>query len=232
MKKIILTLTIALSTLNALIAQETKDVPASEFSLKRVELGVRFMPTFSNFTIKTASTGVVKSNITLGYGGGVTLGFNFSKHLGLQTGVIYNSYSQKYKDNNLDHQIDVSYINIPLLLSLNTNKTKPVNLNVMVGPELGINIGSSIKGGSGASTDTLTAVLAIKGNDFGLAYGFGLEFMLNKTRTLRFDIGYRGIYGFTNISNTSQTTQTNSYYMIDKANIRSNSIYFGLAFLF
>jgi hypothetical protein len=231
MKKINLML-IAICIAKTITAQETTDVPASDFSLRRVEIGIRFMPTFSNFNITTASNGSTKGNVTLGYGGGVTLAFNFSKHVGLQTGVIYNSYSQKYKDNNLDRQITVNYVNIPLLLSFNTNKTKPVNFNLVIGPELGVNIGSNIKSSNGSKTDTLTGVLAIKGNDFGLAYGAGLEFMLNSSRTLRFDLGYRGIYGFTNISNTSQTTETNTYYIINKANIRSNSVYVGLAFLF
>jgi outer membrane protein W len=231
MKKINLIVFLFVCIGKSILAQVT-DMPASEFSLKRVELGVRFMPTFSKFAITTASNGTVKGDVTLGYGGGVTLAFNFSKYLGLQTGVIYNSFSQKYKDKNLDRQIKVSYVNIPLLLSINTNKTKPVNFNVMLGPELGLNIGSSVKSTSGSSKDTLTGVLAVKGNDFGVAYGAGLEFMLNEKRTLRFDVGYRGIYGLTNISNTSQSVETNSYYIINKANIRSNSVYVGLALLF
>jgi opacity protein-like surface antigen len=216
----------------AQVAESKTEATESDSDLKRVEFGFRVMPTFSNFNLHTNTTSSIKSEVTLGYGVGVMLAYNLTRHLGIQTGVVYNSFSQKYKDQYLDHQINVSYINIPALLSLNTNKTKIVNFNIVFGPELGINVGSNIKGGNSSPSDTLTAVFAIKKNDFGMAYGAGLEFMLNEARSFRLDIGYRGIYGFTNISNTSQTTETNSYYIIDKANIRSNSIYAGLTFLF
>lgn len=213
-------------------AQQSNNESDDEYSLKRLELGFRVMPTFSNFNIHSNTSGNIKGEITLGYGIGMNLAYNITKQIGIQTGVIYNAFSQKYKDQNLDRQIDISYINIPLLISMNTNKARIVNFNVVVGPELGINVGSNIKRTNTSATDTLTTLFAIKKNDIGVAYGAGLEFMLNNDKSFRLDIGFRGIYGFTNISNTSQPSQPNTYYIVDKANIRSNSIYAGLTFLF
>jgi opacity protein-like surface antigen len=194
----------------------------------RGELGFRFMPTFSSFEMQTSSGGVVKGEVTLGYGIGAMLGLNLTNHVGIQGEIIYNALSQKYVDQDVTREIHLNYINIPLMISLNTGKANPVNLNIVAGPQLGINVGSSMK----ASSDTLTTVLAIKKNDIGVAYGAGLEFILNAAKTVRLDLGYRGVYGFANISNTSQTTGTNSYYILDRAKIRTNSIYAGLTLLF
>lgn len=213
-------------------AQDSVMVPVSKPSFHVVEFGLRFMPTFSSFDMQTSSGGTVKGEVTLGYGVGSMLGINFTNHVGIQGEIIYNSLSQKYKDQDLQREINLRYINIPLLLSLNSGKSKPVNLNIVFGPQLGFNVGSSIKTAGGTSTDTLTTVLAIKKSDFGFAYGAGLEFALNSTRTIRLDLGFRGVYGFVNVSNTAQTTTTNSYYILDRATVKTNSGYIGLTFLF
>ena len=198
--------------------------------LHRLELGARFMPTFSSFDMKTSTGGTIKGDVTLGYGVGAMMGFNFSNHFGMQAEVIYNSLSQKYKDQGLQREINVRYINIPLLMSLNTGTSKPVNLRIVFGPQFGLNVGSSITG-SASSSDTLKTVLAIRKGDIGFAYGAGLGFALNSTRTIRLDLGFRGVYGFVNISNTNQTAATDSYYILDRAVVKTKSAYIGITFL-
>ena len=213
-------------------AQDSVKV-ATPNSFPIVELGIRFMPTVSNFDMKSSSGGTVTGEATFGYGIGAVLGINFTKHVGIQGELLYNSLSQKYKDQNLNREINVNYINIPVLLSLNTDKSKTVNLNFVVGPQFGINVGSSFSStGGGGAADTLTTVLATKQSDFGLAYGLGLGIMLNDKHTIRFDIGYRGIYGLVNISNTGQTSSNNSVNILDRANVRTNSAYLGFSLLF
>ena len=233
MKKSVTTICLMYCSLISTIkAQETANVMMAQPSFHRVEFGVRFMPTFSSFNMQTSSGGTVKGDVTFGYGIGALMGFNFSNHVGIEGEIIYNSLSQKYKDQNLQREINIRYINVPLLLSLNTGKSKPVNLNVVFGPQFGLNVGSSISGTGGSTSDTLKTVIAIKRGDFGFAYGAGLEFALNSLRTIRLDLGFRGVYGFVNISNTNQTTVTNVYYMLDRAAVRTNSAYVGITFLF
>lgn len=223
---------IGLIPFTPLVAQETETVIATERNLSRVEFGIKFMPTISTFDLQTSSGGTIKGEATLGYGAGASLGFNFTKHVGMQIEVIYNSLSQKYKDAELDREINVRYVNIPFLFSLNTNKIRPVNLSLVAGPQIGFNVGSSIKGGSSSTSDTLTAVLATKKSDVGFAYGIGLEFMLNEARNMRLDIGFRGVYGFANISETKPITSENAYYILDRATVRTKSGYIGITFLF
>ena len=213
-------------------AQETANVPATQPSFHAVELGVRFMPTFSSFEMKSSSGGKVSGQVTLGYGGGAFLGINFSEHVGIQGEILYFSISQKYKEsNNAERSINLRYVNIPLLLSLNTGKSKPVNFNVVAGPQIGLSAGSSVHSSGGDGTTTAEGVLVVKKGDLGFAYGAGLDFCLNPSHTCRLGIGFRGVYGLLDISDNSRTTTTNSYYLLDRTHIKTYSAYIGLSIL-
>jgi opacity protein-like surface antigen len=195
------------------------------------EFGVRFMPTFSTFAVRDSRGNVVQADMVMSYGGGALLALN-SKHVGLELEAIYNSVSQKYKDHSLERQVDINYINVPLLLTLNTDKSKAVNVNVAFGPQVGFNVGSKIKTTGNSEVDTVHAVLAVKQSDFGFAYGAGIEFALNPPRTVRLNLGFRGVYGLVDISDKSKTKATDSYLIIDKTNVETYSGYLGLSFIF
>lgn len=210
-------------------AQDSTRTSEKAPEYRRGEFGLRFMPTFSSFTMSTSSGGTVKSEVTLGYGGGIMLGYNITKHIGVQAEIIYNSLSQKYKDQDIPKEINVKYVNIPLLLSLNTGVGNVVNFRAVVGPQLGFNIGSSVKSTGG---DTLITVLTTKKSDLGIAYGAGIGITLNDTRSIRLDLGFRGVYGLIDISDDNNSNTTNSNYVLDRAKIRTNSAYIGITFLF
>lgn len=206
---------------------------AQEPPFKSGEMGVRFMPSFSTLNLRNSDGTAVTTDVTMNYGYGGFMAVN-SKHVGLQLEVIYNSISQKYKDRDLERKIDINYINIPLLLTLNTDKSKSVNFQVAIGPQVGINVGSKVTttGSGGGDTDTLHAVVAVKQNDFGVAYGAGLQFALNPLRTWHLDLGFRGVYGFIDISDNNVVRETSSYYILDKTNLQTYSGYIGLSFVF
>jgi Outer membrane protein beta-barrel domain len=157
------------------------------------------------------------------------LGVNLWEHVGIQGEVIYSTISQKYKESNSEREINLKYLNIPVLLSLNTGKTKIVNLNLVAGPQVGISVGSSL---SGIGTDTSNAVLSVKKGDLGLAYGAGLDFGINSERTVRVSLGFRGVFGLFDISDNSQTITTDSYYLLDRTHIQTYAGYAGISFLF
>jgi opacity protein-like surface antigen len=230
-RSIILAVAVLLSLCSSLKAQETPIVIVDEPSFRYVEFGFKFLPTVSSFSMKPASSGTVKGTATFGFGFGGSLAVNFTKHYGVQGEIIYNSLSQKYTDDDMEREINLRYINFPLMFSLNTGKGKQANLNVMVGPQFGMNIGSSFNTSSGNGTDTVTYVLATKKGDFGMAYGAGVEFMLNEIRTIRLDLGYRGIYGFTNINKTLPS-ENDDEPLFESAKVRTNSGYIGITFLF
>jgi len=154
------------------------------------------MPTLSSYNLNTYQGNTVKGEVTWGMGYGAMLGVNFNKHVALQLEGIYNSYSQKYSDREVQSKITLDYVNVPLLLSFNTDRTKGVNLNVAIGPQAGINVGSKISTTGTNESDTTRAVLVAKKGDLGFAYGAGLEFALNPSHTFHLNLGFRGVYGF------------------------------------
>lgn len=217
------------------LAEELEESPDTDF--RNGIFGVRFMPTMSYLKVQDLEGNAIKGDAVLSYGYGGLIGLNFNRFVGLQLEVLYSTLSQKYQDHELERQIDISYINIPLLLSLNTNRMKVVNFNIVAGPQVGINVGSSLKttetgNGNGNGTTSAQAVLAVKKSDFGIAYGAGLDFGLNQARTIRLDLGFRGVMGLIDIADRSQTMETNSYYVLQKKETRTYAGYIGFTFLF
>lgn len=198
---------------------------------KRLEFGARFMPTIASFDMKTSDGNTVKGEGKFGYGVGGFLGYNLSKHAGIQAEALYFAISQTNTDQGVTRKVDLKYLNIPLLLLLNTGKAKPVNLSVVAGPQIGLSAGSNVKTTGGDGSTTQEAVLVVKKGDLGFAYGAGLDFGINAKKTIRLGIGFRGVFGLLDISDDSQTTSGESYMILDKSKVKTYSGYIGLSFL-
>lgn len=219
------------NSFNSLLAAAALIIASAlNVSGQKAEIGFRFMPTFTSFDAKSSSGGTIQGEVTLGYGIGALLGFNFSDHVGIQAEIIYNTISQKYSEQQKEYKINLKYINIPLLLSINTGKSKPINLNVVAGPQVGFNVGSKVS--STGESGTTQAVLSIKKSDVGVAYGGGLDFGLNTALTTRLSLGYRGVFGLIDISDDEKSISTESYYILDRTKLSTNSLYIGLSLLF
>lgn len=200
--------------------------------LRRGELGIRYMPTFSSLSLRTYNGEVIQGDLTMSHGYGAMLGVNLSRHIGLQAEVNYLEVTQKYKDRNLDRQVDVSYLNVPVLLSLNTDKSRMVNLNFVAGPQFGFNVGSSIKTYGTEETGGVNAVVGASGTDVGLAYGTGLEFALNRMHTFRLDLGYRGFYGLIDGNADQTSSNPDTYNVIVRGSRKTHAAYLGLTLCF
>lgn len=204
---------------NTATAQDSNGVPV-------FELGIRYMPTFTSLDVQTYDGGVIKGEIKMRHGFGGMVAINFGAHLGIQGEVNYYQVSQDYRDNSLDRTVKLRYINIPLLLSLNTNKAGIVNLNLVAGPQFGINVGSDLKTSGTGNTETLQATVAMKKGDVGFAYGAGLGI---GNKNIRLDVGYRGFYGFVKMSDEAKA---GTYNVVVNASRQSHGAYIGLTFLF
>ena len=196
--------------------------------LRHGEAGLRFFPTFTALSFQSADGEVVRGTATLNYGYGVMIGANFSPHFGLMAEVDYLGINQRYKDKELEHQVTLNYLNIPVMLQFNTNKAKPINLNVVVGPQFGINLGADVDTYGNSNSGTVQATIAAKGGDVGIAYGAGFEFALNREHTIRLDLGFRGMYGLVDIR--GDEVGPNTYNVLVSASRSSYGGYLGLAF--
>lgn len=199
---------------------------AESTELKRGEFGIRYMPTFIKIDVRDSKGEDVPGTVSFQHGFGIMLGFNITNHVGLQGEINYLQISQKYKDVTLNREVKIRYINVPLLLSLNTNKSGQFNLNFVVGPEFGFNTGYDVSSGN----DSIHAVAVLKKANVGLAYGAGLEFAINESHTLRFDLGYRGFYSFVDVAGTGNTYD--NYNVVVKIPRNRNSLYAGFTVQF
>jgi hypothetical protein len=196
-----------------------------------VYIGVRFMPTVADFDYQPVDNSTAVASAVVSYGWGGFIGFNLTDNVALQGEVIYSPLAQQYKVADRVNDVRIDYINIPLLLRLNTGISKPVNLNFVFGPQFGMNVGSSVtSSGNGNGTDNVYAQLAVKSGDFGFAYGAGLDFLLGGYTHL--GLGFRGVYGLIDISDNSHNLDTGEYYVLDKTHVKSYSGYVGLSFGF
>lgn len=194
-------------------------------------LGVRYMPTISDFNVKQVNGDLYKTQAVLGYGIGGLIGVNISDHIALQGEVLYSALAQNYTDaTNTERRIDLNYVNVPVMLVLNTNSSSLVNLNITAGPQLGILVGSEFDATGTAEGDTITAVFGAKTADFGIAYGAGIDF--NILPNLSIDLGYRGVIGLVDISDQSQTLTTDQYYLLDRSHLMTYAAYAGLKLKF
>lgn len=196
------------------------------------EIGARGLLEFSSFKMMTSTGTEVKGIGVLGYGLSAMVGFNFSSHIGLQAEVLYNSISRKYTEIDVDRKVNLQYVNIPVLLSLNTGKFNRVNVNFVIGPQLGILVGNTVYTSGNTGPTTPKAILTVRKSDLGLAYGAGLDFGLNRPGTIRLGAGFRGVFGMIDVSKNSNTITTQEYYILERAHVQTYSIYAGLSFLF
>ena len=215
-------------------AQVVVDEEDDEPTFHGGEFGIRYMPTFSVLRLTNPSGGTVKGEFVMGHGFGALIGAN-SEHVGVQLEAIYTSTGQRFQDNGREHEVNVNYLSVPLLLTLNTDKSKPVNFNIAFGPQVGFNTRASVTT-TGTSNETngtvVEPVLAVKKSDFGVAYGAGLEFALNEMRNVRLNFGFRGMYGLLDIRDNSQTVTTDQYIVLDRTNTQNYAGYLGLSFMF
>jgi opacity protein-like surface antigen len=200
--------------------------------LRRGEFGIRYMPTFYALALRNANNDAIQGKLSMSHGWGMFLGFNFSRHVGIIAEVDYLQINQKYKDRDLNRSVRLNYLNIPVMLSLNTNKESAVNLNFVVGPQFGLNLGGKVSPSGNGNADSLRATVAAKPGDVGLAYGAGLEFALNHEHTIRLDLGFRGYYGFVDMSANQTSNNPDTYNVLVKASRKTYAGYIGLAFLF
>lgn len=228
-------LAITLLSLNKVMAQTTDAPPTlqiKETSFHNMEFGLLIMPTFASFNMNTYYGETVEGEATHAYGYGISLKKNCSNYVGVEADAIYNSYSKTYQDGYLKREVNIHYINVPLLFCLSTNKSIPVSFNVVIGPQVGFNAGSNIKTTPNEAKDTLQGTLTLKQTDFDLVYGCGLDFAFNRKQTMHLGIGFRGAYGLTDMGVSNKTNNTGNYDIIYDGNLKTYSGYVRFTFAF
>ncbi|TAE52247.1 MAG: hypothetical protein EAZ89_08805 [Bacteroidetes bacterium] len=204
---------------------------AGKVKAQNIEIGLRAMPMFASFKLQNYLGASVKGKALPGIGAGMLLAYNHNRHVGIQAEVYYNSITVKYELPAVVQKINLRYLNIPVLLSLNTDRTQLVNVNMVMGLQAGINTSNSLRITGESNPAIPQALLSVQRGDLGFAYGAGVDVSLDRLRRLRLSAGYRGVYGLFDISDNNLELPADLYYLLDKSHVQTHSAYVGLSFL-
>jgi hypothetical protein len=192
--KTVTTTTIATATAAPVVTEkENNNQTGTHFGLK-------FQPTFTSLTARGYEQDAKTISATLGYGFGASLNYYFNNHFGFHFEVVYSLLTQEYADNqNVNRKLNVSYLDIPLLGSINTDYGKAVNLHAALGPQIGIVSGGKFDSRPrGDEATNVEATIALDAVGIGLGYGAGLDFGLGPQKKTHINLGVRGVMGLSN----------------------------------
>ena len=159
------------------------------FAQKGLEFGLRFMPQGTGIINQTDFDEGDELNFqtTINFAYGVHAGYNFSDNVGLQTGLLLSQEGQKYVDDlpqpgDNTSEVSLSYLQIPLLLKLNSNPHKGAHFVAHVGLQFGLlnSINYYVNDENVTVTNILGAEIkdAYKSTDLSGVLGLGARYRL------------------------------------------------------
>ena len=162
-------------------------------------VGLKAVATFVSVSGMPYEQYAKKVSATFGYGYGISVNYYLSHFVGIHLEGIYSELEQKYYTRyDESRKLTLSYIEFPLMASLNTNYGRRLSLSVMAGPQLGVLAGSRFDAGNSKDYTSVDAVVALKTVDVGIAYGAGLNVTIGKSRGTHLNFGMRGVNRNTN----------------------------------
>ena len=181
--------------------------------LQKHELSISYNSVFSVWNTVNTEGKKQYGDPYAGYGISLFYTSIINRFFSIQTGMLYHNMGYEVSmEKHRNYELELTNLQIPVMATLNTDKFACFNYSVFVGPQFTYNITSTyVKPISTvALRDTSQVILSVANVDFGIAYGAGADIALNKAKTLRIDMGYRGSLGFTDRSGPeSETNQVN-----------------------
>lgn len=127
----------------------------------------------------------INGNSIAGFNAGVSAEIMFSKHLGIEPGVVFSMQGAKLSG----ETVHLDYINIPVYAKLYVIR----GLNVFAGPYAGFNVRA--KNADQSIKDLVRTA------DFGLGLGVGYQFGWGLMFSLNYNIGFVNIQKDSNAKN-------------------------------
>ena len=137
-----------------------------------------------------------------GFHAGGTIGLDLSQAITLQTGLIYSQEGTGAQAGGISGSVKVDYLEVPLELKAGTTLrgTTPIRPYLVAGAGIGFKTRCKIEASSGgasaeADCDDPSVQLQLKGTDFGLRFGAGVDIG-------RVTVGGRYQLGLTSVDDT------------------------------
>ncbi len=143
---------------------------------QNVDFGVKFGANFSSFR-----DGIRVDN-KLGFHGGIFGGVKFSRKAGIQADVLYSQQGAKTKGGG---EIDLNYVNIPVVLKYYLFD----GLNIQVGPQFGILVGDKV-----VDIYEQGVKIEAKKNDVSGILGAGYDFPFGIRVDARYNFGFTEVF--------------------------------------
>ncbi|HYG50776.1 MAG TPA: porin family protein [Flavobacteriales bacterium] len=231
--RLLITVLLAALFYNRLKAQETKPPAHADINQPYYEweVGFQVMPTYATVTMGNWDGTSVEDDAIIGLSRAGVAAFTLNPTLAVTAEFVYTTFKMEFNHRGSPKRLNVNYISVPLMAAINTSKMSRINVKLVIGPQFGINAGSSVESANGQEPDSLQSLWRVKQGDMGVAYGAGLEFALNSSRSLRLTTGFRGISGFLNVADNS-TNMAVFFSRVNKVNVHLYSVYGGLIWLF
>jgi hypothetical protein len=211
------------STYPASIIQESQLPNIAGF-----HFGVRYQPFLSKMNFISQTNSRIIPDETINQGWGASLNYYGSNYFAIHVEIINQRQKFSFRDAGFQNTVDLNYVNMPILASLNSNYGRAINVNVAAGPYLGFNTNVQTTT-NGQANGKGTPILIANPLDFGAAYGAGLDFAFGTGSWLHLNLGYRGTLGFTNIKDSNIILDETQYSIIGKnARNRTNGLYVGI----
>ncbi len=140
------------------------------------------------------------------------IGYNFSKHIGVQTGFTTFKGGQKYEDSHgtgILREVKMSYSGVPIQFKLIGGESK-VKFYFLAGPQISFLSKAELSGNYNAiDKTTLTAgKVRFEKSNTGLSFGLGAD--ISFTDFLYINAGMSFLYGFSDI-NAASGSGTDTY---------------------
>lgn len=165
---------------------------AGTATAQRVNIGIKGGLNVYNIHNSNNVTYDSKTGVNLGLLGHIHL----SKEVAFQPEIVYSMQGAKYSVSNVETQIKLDYINIPLMFQYMFDN----GFRLQAGPQVGLLVNAKGKT-NGISTDIKQN---LKGADFGLGVGAGYVFLPSG-----FGVDARYNFGLTTINKNSTQKSTN-----------------------
>lgn len=177
MKKLLLTLAVVLLFAMGVTAQDE----AVGLTGKGIKAGLGLANLYGD--------DVEDTDIKLGFNGGAFVTYHFIPQFAIQPEIMFTMKGTKFSEDEADEdtKINLTYLEIPVLFKFTPQMEGNIKPNIFAGPALGILLSAKVKNDDYDIDYDIKD--GLKSIDFGLQFGAGVDFALEKMK-ITFDARY------------------------------------------
>ena len=195
-------------------------------------IGLRYQPVFGKVDFNTYGGNTVNATMQASHGFALSLNYYFNNWIGTHLEAMWSKQQFNFEDAGSSRTVNLSYLNFPIMASLNSNLGHWFNVNIAAGPYFAVNTGADVEVSNNQDgSGTAEGVLAINPVDIGVAYGGGVDFAFGPERGIHLRTGYRGTSGLLSLQNSRAEITENQFTLVaEGSRLHTSGFYLGVMF--